>query len=402
MRAKRGQAPEIRIRKMKNGNARGLQMTVLGLNEKIMVADISTEMAADILEDYKTLKSQNGQTQIICVENKEKFIDLIKISGKIIKNIDFSKENFNSVDFSDMVFIGCCFEFARFDGCNMDAIEFQLCNINQTSFHGAFMECAAFMECSCIKADFSNTHLMAVYISDSNWTGANVSGANLIEIEAHNWKIDEMILNENTAIIEGKFYNVDWSKTNVSRLNISIDQVKYFLQSANGGKYLQVYDNYKISSLQQREDAILESLLNENQNDIIEEDTAFGSDLIFLSYASEQENIVRRFYESGKGSCNLWMDLELVKEEKLKGQVEKVLLNCTEAVIFLSKEYLIKAWTRYEFFRLIDERNKRGIKIIVAMLDGIGLETEILRVIEQENFELADMDNLFQVLKERK
>ena len=211
-----------------------------------------------------------------------------------------------------------------------------------------------------------------------------------------------MILNENTAIIEGKFYNVDWSKTNVSRLNISIDQVKYFLQSANGGKYLQVYDNYKISSLQQREDAILESLLNENQNDIIEEDTAFGSDLIFLSYASEQENIVRRFYESGKGSCNLWMDLELVKEEKLKGQVEKVLLNCTEAVIFLSKEYLIKAWTRYEFFRLIDERNKRGIKIIVAMLDGIGLETEILRVIEQENFELADMDNLFQVLKERK
>ena len=89
MRAKRGQAPEIRIRKMKNGNARGLQMTVLGLNEKIMVADISTEMAADILEDYKTLKSQNGQTQIICVENKEKFIDLIKISGKIIKNIDF-------------------------------------------------------------------------------------------------------------------------------------------------------------------------------------------------------------------------------------------------------------------------------------------------------------------------
>lgn len=45
---------------MKNGNARGLQMTVLGLNEKIMVADISTEMAADILEDYKTLKSQNG------------------------------------------------------------------------------------------------------------------------------------------------------------------------------------------------------------------------------------------------------------------------------------------------------------------------------------------------------
>lgn len=47
-------------------------MTVLGLNEKIMVADISTEMSADILEDYKTLKSQNGQTQIICVENKEK------------------------------------------------------------------------------------------------------------------------------------------------------------------------------------------------------------------------------------------------------------------------------------------------------------------------------------------
>lgn len=377
-------------------------MTVLELNEKIMVADISTEVAADILEDYKILKSQNRQVQIICVENKEKFVDLIKTSGKNIINIDFSKENFNTVDFSEMVFISCCFEFACFEGCNMDAIEFQLCNINQTSFHGAFMECAAFMGCSCIEADFSNTHLMAAYISDSDWTGANVSGANLIEIEAHNWKIDAMILNENTAIIEGEFYNVDWSKTNVSRLNISIDQVKYFLQSANGGKYLQVYDNYKISSIQQREDAILESLLNEYKNDIIEEGTEFGSDLIFLSYASEQENIVRTFYENEKGNCNLWMDLELVKEEKLKGQVENILLNCTKAVIFLSKEYLIKAWTRYEFFRLIEERNRRGIKIIVAMLDGINLETEILRVIEQENLKLTDMDNLFQILKERK
>lgn len=373
-------------------------MNVAELNQKIETAEKTAEMAEAILAAYMLLKDQNRENSVIYACNKNKFIDLIRTRKAIIKNVDFSKENFCFTDFSNLSFLDCYFEFTSFEGCNMDAIKFRRCDISNSHFHGAFMECAAFIGCKCIATDFSNAHLLAAYICDSDWTEANVGGSNLLEIEAHNWTIDGMILNETTAILKGEFYDVDWSKTNVSNLNISIEQVRYFLQSANGGKYLRVYDNYQLSSIQQREDAILESLLSECQSDMMREKTNLGPDLIFFSYAFEQKNIVKSFYETWKEQKNLWMDLKLTKEEKLKEQLENVLVNCNMAVVFLSKEYLIKAWTRYEFIRLLQEQRERGIPIIIVVLSEVDFKSEILQIVEQEKITISNLDDLPQIL----
>lgn len=163
-----------------------------------------------------------------------------------------------------------------------------------------------FLNCKCWDTDFSKAHLMASSIIESDWTRADVSGANLLEIQASDWIIDEMVIDENTAVNDGEFENVDWSVLDVSKLNISLGQVKYFLQCANGGKYLQVYEDYKISAVEKRENTILQELWNTYEENILVMDKiSVRNDLIFFSYASEQEEFVKEIYALVKETSGL-------------------------------------------------------------------------------------------------
>jgi len=231
-----------------------------------------------------------------------------------------------------------------------------------------------------------------------------VKGTNLIEVEAHKWIIDGMIIDENTAVIEGEFYETDWSKTDVSSLSISLNQVAYFLQCTNGGKYLKVYGDYKESRIRERENAIFEALCVEYKKSFPKEDMEAQEieNSIFLSYASEQEEIVKKFYNLNKEDFNFWMDIELVKIDKLINQIENKLKTCKVAIVFLSKEYLIKGWPRYEFFRFVEERKTRSLELIIINLQK-DLDNQILENFKKENFTIVEnFDELVISLKTEK
>lgn len=75
-----------------------------------------------------------------------------------------------------------------------------------------------------------------------------------------------MMVNEQTAVVEGvegEFRDVNWEDTNVSDLSISIEQVKWFLECANGGVKLKVYNEYQKAQKYRIEDEILQSLWDE-------------------------------------------------------------------------------------------------------------------------------------------
>lgn len=375
-------------------------------NEYISKTIVNEKSAEDLLKNYTILKEMHKNVKILNANNREKFIALLKKLGQWVTGMDFSYENFQGMDLSDIKFSNCVFLETNFEKAELDVIEFHSCILDDAMFCSAVMECACFQRCSCRKTDFSTAHLMATYIHESDWSEANISGANLIEVEAHKWKIDGMIVNDKTAIIEGEFYDVNWSKVNVSHLNISLDQVKYFLQSTNGVNYLQVYENYKPSPMQKREDAILRALWEEHEQNVIEESNKYqinsgfqtNKDLTFLSYASEQKDMVRGFYESEKNKYHLWMDIELVIGKELKKQIDNKLRSCKIAIIFLSKEYMIKAWTRYEFRRLLEEKKKRNIKIITLQLTA-GLEDVMEQYWSEEAFIVVkDIEEILAVL----
>lgn len=362
-------------------------MDILEFNEYVNQIIIDEKAAENVLKKYHFLKKVNKSKRIVDVNNQEKFIALLKKLSRWITNINFSYENFHSMNLNKMRFHDCTFIEANFENAELDVIEFHSCNLDYASFCNAVMECACFQKCSCRKTDFSKAHLMAAYIQESDWSEADVSGVNLLEVEAQKWKIDGMIVNENTAIGEGEFYEVNWSKMNVSRLNISLNQVKYFLQSTNGGRDLQVYDDYTPSLIQKREDAILKALCDEYEQKEMAEYEVYCEDknLIFLSYASEQEEIVRGFYDGEKTKYHLWMDIELVREDELKIQIDRMLNICKTAVIFLSKEYLVKAWTRYELWRLLEEKKNRNIEIVIVQLTK-GFEDTLKQYWSTESF----------------
>ena len=371
-------------------------MNIEEFNKKITNAIIGKESAEEILSEFNLLKKQeeNKIRPIIYTKNKEKFNALLKELKQEIKSIDFSREDLSNLDLDDMVFIECIFEETIFDGSTMDAVEFMDCFMIKASFNKCLLECACFIGCDCKGANFTKAHLMAIYIEESDWSKANVNGANLIEVEAHSWIIDGLVIDKNTAIIEGEFYETDWSKTDVSGLSISLNQVEHFLQCTNGGKYLSVYEDYKLSSMQEKENALFKVLFDDYNNALagrnVENPEAENS--IFFSYASEQEAIIRDFYDSNKGEFNFWMDIELVKEDKLKKQIENELEICKVAIVFLSKEYLIKAWTRYEFFRLIEERKIRSLKIIIINLQK-NLDNQILEDFKKEDCTIVENFN---------
>lgn len=359
------------------------------LNNRIEKSSINRENAEDIVGRYRIVKAACEAKKVIRSTNVNKFILLLRELGSKIVEFDFSYENFENSDFSNMEFEKCNLSKAIFSKSNMDETDFILCNLDDATFTGAFMECAFFKECSCRQTDFSQAHLMAVLIHDSDWSEANVCGANLIEYEAHNWKIRGMKVNEHTAINEAEVKGVDWSETDVSKLSISINQVEWFLQCTKGGKYLQVYDKYIPSKVQQREDAILKSLIDlyqSNSNEVLEYEY---EDTIFLSYASEQETIVHEFYKLEKRNFPIWMDVELSKDEGLNDQIERILKSCGVAVIFLTKEYLIKAWTRYELWRLSEEKKKRELAIVIVG-ENEQLTTEILNSLGESDVHVLD------------
>lgn len=366
-------------------------MGIVEYNNFLNSVEVAEESAAQAMEAFRNLKKEYPDIAIIETANKEKFLALLKTEGQVHENYTMSKEDLSNLDFSDFIFEGCRFEHTDFNNSNMDAIEFSSCCLDYAVFHKAFMECSCFRDCSCVETDFSNTHLLASYIEDSDWRKANVSGANLLEIEAHDWNVEDMIIDKNTSVGEGEFTNVEWSKTNVASLNISLNQVKYFLQSTNGGKFLNVYINYERSSFEQREDAILEALL-ETKKEYLESCSVNRSkeSLTFISYASEQENIVKEFYDTQKSKFQLWMDTELIKHEQLRMQLENVISSCSKAAIFLSKEYMVKAWTRYEFYRLIEESHSRDLDIFILTESTEVKELVKDRIEKESNIRLID------------
>ena len=373
---------------------------VTEFNDVLGETEISEKTAANMKKTFHKLKIANQDKAIIEASNKVKFVTIMKMVGQKHEKYNLSKEDLSNLDFSDFIFSDCNFEYTNFQNSNMDAVEFTYCCLDHAVFHKAMMECACFRHCSCREADFSDSHLLASYMEDSDWGKANVCGANMLEIEAHNWNVEDMVINKNTSVGEGEFSNVEWSKTNVTNLNISLDQVKYFLQSTNGGKFLNVYTNYKKSSFEQKEDAILEALLNDK--DIYMENAAgkyTKEPLIFISYASEQESVVKDFYNTQKNNFPLWMDIELKKQEQLMTQVETIINSCSKAVIFLSKEYIVKAWTRYELYRLFEESRKRELKIylLIVSYEAAGLAGDMLKK-ESSIIVIDTLDELIHIL----
>lgn len=178
-------------------------MDVIEFNEYISQIVVNEESAEDVLNNYSILKKLNKMKGIIDANNKEKFIVLLKKSSCQVTDMDFSYENFEGVDLNDMQFHNCTFIETNFENADLDVIEFHSCDLDYASFCNAVMDCACFQKCSCRKTDFSKAHLMAAYIKESDWSEANISGVNLIEVEAHQWEINGMVVNENTAIGEG-------------------------------------------------------------------------------------------------------------------------------------------------------------------------------------------------------
>lgn len=342
--------------------------------------------AEQLIADYMEVKSLHGNEKCIFTENVVTFVRILKhcmeeIAKKDknggIEEIDLSYEDFSKQDFSfsgikdsdvnEMVFYNGKFKGTDFSGANLDAISFYMCDLSDAIFAKAFMECSYFGVCNMIRCNMDGAHLMASVIEECNWADASVRGTNLLEITAKKVTVAGLHMDERTAVNDADFDEFDWSSINVSGLSISVNQVKYFNECANGGNKIEVYDP-KFIKLEKGsrdvENAILDSILEQytawNSTD--------GEEIeVFISYACPNEkDLACQIYEQiREADKSVWMDIMLEKEKKLNEQLEYVLRSCKEAIILLSETYKEKAWTRYEIIRLCEESKKRNLNITI-------------------------------------
>ena len=79
--------------------------------------------------------------------------------------------------------------------------------------------------------------------------------------------------------------------------------------------------------------------------------------------------------------------------------METIINSCSKAVIFLSKEYIVKAWTRYELYRLFEESRKRELKIylLIVSSEAAGLAGDMLKK-ESSIIVIDTLDELIHIL----
>lgn len=318
-----------------------------------------------------------------------------------VQNLDLSNIDLSEIEYDDLHFINCNFKNANFKSAKLDSVCFDGCILDCANFENAVMECAFIVNCSCIETNFSKAHLLASRIESSNFTKANVSGANLLEVLGIDWNVADMIVNENTAVNDGEFQNVNWWQTDVTRLNISIEQVKWFLECATGGTKLNTYTDFKRASSQKVEDKLLSELWDLHQSSANNFTPPPQRRSTFISYASENKNLPEHFYSENSHKYPLWIDDSLNGSLKLNEQIDTLISSCTSVIIYLSKEYLQKAWTRYELMRIIEEKKARNIPVIVYKIDSSQDVFELFQSYLTDLFAIVDnATNLTKALDE--
>lgn len=359
-----------------------------------------------LIEDYMEIKKAHRKEKCIYQDSitifirilKQRMIELASLDENAgIENIDLSYEDFTNQDFSfpgesasdvnEMVFINGNFEYTNFTGANLDAISFYRCNLSNTLFMKAFLECAYFVMCNMTGCNMDRAHMLASYIDDCIWTNASVRGTNLLEITAKKVAVTGLNIDDKTSINDADFDTFDWSAVNVSGLSISIDQVKYFNECANGGNRIKVY-NSELEKHAKGSKVVEETILDS----ILEQYTTWkcsGSERIevFISYAcpNEKELASQIFHQVHENGKSVWMDTMLEKEKKLNEQLEYVLQSCQEAIILLSEVYKVKAWTRYEMIRLSEESKKRDLRITIY--NFLNQKVDLCNVLNDERYE---------------
>lgn len=342
---------------------------ILNMNNLIKIDE---ENINKYFQEYKKIKKKHKKDSCLSRDDTKKLVLMLNYNKEFYKgeiyDLDLSYLDLSGSNLESMKFINCNFKFSNLKNSYLDAIEFYDCNLDNASFNSSFMECSYFDNCSLKKSAFEKVHLLASVFNDCDLTKSNFSGSNLIEMEGYNLNVTDLIVDDNTAINNGTFENVEWSKTNVSRLNISLDQVKYFFDCIKGIKEIQHFEfDYQKPNFNKIQDNIFKELVN-YKSDINEtpNHSDVPSNSVFISFASEQKNsIVMPLHKLLKSNYNVWFDEDLDNNSKLKEQIDSEISKCKIAIVILTKEYLVRGWTRYELVKILDRLKKHNCKVVI-------------------------------------
>lgn len=345
-------------------------------NQFIETMYIEKEKLDEFWTKFKSLKEDAQNESLVSLMNRKIFASILRLHGPYfgetneIRDIDFSNINLSYVDLSNMIFINCNFKSSSFYRSNLDSAIFENCNLKNTNFEGAQLETSEFYSSKLNNSNFDRAHLLDAYFNNCDLTGVSFNGTNLLCFEAKDTIIQEIKIDNNTSINNGTFENVDWSRVDVSNLNISIDQTKYFLNCSKGLSKTQVYDaKYSKSNIQEIQDSIFIDLC---KLDTINTDSYSNTDLdIFISYAREKEEQANSLADILKRKYVVWWDQHLQDGDKLSDIVRHTICSCKIAIVLFSKEYLIKAWPRYEFFELLRKSRMTQFKLVIVTDNSI-------------------------------
>jgi uncharacterized protein YjbI with pentapeptide repeats len=367
-------------------------MSVELFNQYVETMYISKDKLDEFWLQYKTQKENVKNESLIKFKNRKIFASVLRLHGKYfgemneIRGIDFSFVNLSHTDLSNLIFIDCNFESALLNASILGLGTFENCNLKNTIFSNTHLESVQFFDCNLNKSNFDRAHLVDAYFENCDLTGTSFKGTNLLEFEAKDTIIQEIIIDNNTSINLGKFENVDWSKVDVSYLNISIEQTKYFLNCSKGLSKTQVYDkNYSVSDSQIIQDAIYNDLCNKKLTD-----AKLHSNLnldVFISYAREKEEHASSLAKTLESKYNVWWDHLLEENDMLNDVVSQVIDECKIAIVLMSKEYLMKGWTRYELFELLRKAKNTQFKLIVLIDNSkVNVDSEDVIKYNQQTF----------------
>lgn len=337
------------------------------------------KIANDDIVKYINKDSKTFAAFIKGIFSNQDFIEKHKIWG-----LDFSKIKFNVVELQDCIFDECNFSQSLIYKSDLDNCQFISCDCTFLQVIDSALQSAYIFDSKCGNSSFKESTLYGVLINDSDFSCADFSGSNMIEIEMNNVNLDNAKFDQSTSINKGKFNSINWGRADTSVLNITVDQVKMFINSSFGYRNLKTFDD-KFFPAKHRmlQDEIFRSLMI----DWITYDkkglSANNGDLKFVSYASEDWNIfVSKIVTNTNRVESYWIDRNeiIVGTHNIRERIESAISFCDQFIIVLSLSYLSKGWTKYELERIFEEYIKRGVQIEIVLYHiNVGLLYELLQ-----------------------
>lgn len=356
------------------------------------------EKLDDFWEQYKILKEDAQNKSLISLPNRKLFASILFLHGSYfgehneIKGIDFSYIDLSYADLSNLIFIDCNFNSASLYRSNLDSAIFENCKLINANLKSAILASSEFYNSRLNNSNFDDADMLDVYFNNCDLTNISVKGTNLLNIEAKNTIVQEIKIDRNTSILNGTFENVDWSRVDVSNINISIDQTKYFLNCSKGLSSVQVYNpEYKRSGIEELQDHIFKNLCN--SENIIPSSNSVSDLDIFISYAREMEDHVSSLSGILKDKYEIWWDHQIKDSDMLSEQIKLAIYSCKVAVVIFSQEYMIKGWPRYEFYELLKKASNSNF-ILLIVIDNVINNSPIDLSTVKDELKGENLDNI--------